>query len=390
MVDDLDGGARRSVEGPVPTRTSTGLPAGVWVRALLTRLPSTWRSRWSSPSTTRALPSSPSPSPVPRTSSIGRSGATARASVTASAARASRSTGSRPSGRCWSSRASSRRSSTSSPIRAASSSIRRMRRSSSAGSRPAPCRYSSAKPLMVVRGVRSSWLASATKRRIRSSERLAASSERRALASEAALAPKADSIWASMVLRARPSRPTSVRGSRSGTRRVRSPAAIAPAVCSISTSGRRLARTMAAPTAGQGQQHDQAHDQVDQPELAGGAVDPVEAGGHDHAAPVAPAAARRPASGRRRRLAGTVVTASPALASNQAGVVRHPGRLLALLEQARSPAPAQACRRRRGTGSGRGWAARLGPARARRSWAVAGRPSAGPPGWSWSSRRPTR
>ena len=133
-------------------------------------------------------------------------------------------------------------------MRAAWSSIRRIRRSSSAGSRDPPCRYSSAKPLMVVRGVRSSWLASATKRRIRSSERLAASSERRALASEAALAPKADSIWASMVLRARPSRPTSVRGSRSGTRRVRSPAAIALAVCSISTSGRRLARTMTAPT----------------------------------------------------------------------------------------------------------------------------------------------
>ena len=49
------------------------------------------------------------------------------------------------------------------------------------------------------------------------------SSERRAAASEAARAPKAASIWASMVLRARPSRPTSVRGSRSGTRRVRSP-----------------------------------------------------------------------------------------------------------------------------------------------------------------------
>ena len=151
-------------------------------------------------------------------------------------------------GRCWSRRASRRRSSTSRPMRAAWSSIRRIRRSSSAGSRDPPCRYSSAKPLMVVRGVRSSWLASATKRRIRSSERLAASSDRRALASEAALAPKAASIWASMVLRARPSRPTSVRGSRSGTRRVRSPAAIALAVCSISTRGRRLARTMTAPT----------------------------------------------------------------------------------------------------------------------------------------------
>src|SRR6266511_1394455 len=93
---------------------------------------------------------------------------------------------------------------------------------------------------MVVSGVRSSWLASATKRRIRSSDRLA-------VASEAARARNAASIWASVLLNARPSRPTSVRGSRSGTRRARSPAAMAPAVCSISARGRRLARTIAAP-----------------------------------------------------------------------------------------------------------------------------------------------
>ncbi len=93
---------------------------------------------------------------------------------------------------------------------------------------------------MVVSGVRSSWLASATKRRTRSSEP-------RAAASEAALAPKAASIWASMPLSAVPSRPISVRGSRSGTRLESWPAAMAPAVCSISTSGRRLARTIATP-----------------------------------------------------------------------------------------------------------------------------------------------
>ena len=158
--------------------------------------------------------------------------------------------------------------------------------------------------------MRSSWLASATNRRIRSSECRAASSERRALASEAALAPKADSIWASMVLRARPSRPTSVRGSRSGTRRVRSPAAIALAVCSMSTSGRRLARTMAAPTPARATSTTSADDQVDQPELAGGAVDPVQAGGHDHAAPGAvapwlhgdPPAAVAPGGGHGQRL----------------------------------------------------------------------------------------
>src|SRR5260370_447796 len=88
---------------------------------------------------------------------------------------------------------------------------------------------------MAVSGVRSSWLASATNCRIRSSDLRAASSD-------AARASKAVSIWASMLLSDRPSRPTSVRGSRSGTRRVRSPAAMAPAVTSISVSGRRLAR----------------------------------------------------------------------------------------------------------------------------------------------------
>ena len=70
----------------------------------------------------------------------------------------------------------------------------------------APWRCSSAKPRIEVSGVRSSWLASATNRRIRSSER-------RAVASDAARAPNAPSIWASMALSARPGRPISVRGS---------------------------------------------------------------------------------------------------------------------------------------------------------------------------------
>ena len=90
-------------------------------------------------------------------------------------------------------------------------------------------------------GVRSSWLASATNWRIRSSDR-------RAAASDLVRARNEDSIWASMAFSARPSRPTSVRGSWSGTRRDRSPAAMAPAVSSMSVSGRRLARTMATPT----------------------------------------------------------------------------------------------------------------------------------------------
>ena len=121
------------------------------------------------------------------------------------------------------------------------------------GSATAPCRYSSAKPRMVVSGVRSSWEASATNCRIRSSERRArasddwaasaalraAASADRAAASEAARAVKAASIWLSMALSARESRPSSVLGSASpasgsGTRRVRSPPAIAAAVCSIS------------------------------------------------------------------------------------------------------------------------------------------------------------
>ena len=46
-----------------------------------------------------------------------------------------------------------------------------MRLISISTSRAAPCRYSSAKPRIVVSGVRSSWLASVMNRRIRSSER---------------------------------------------------------------------------------------------------------------------------------------------------------------------------------------------------------------------------
>ena len=93
---------------------------------------------------------------------------------------------------------------------------------------------------MAVSGVRSSWLASAANCRIRLSDR-------RAVASDSAWALNAASMWASMMLSDRPRLPTSVRGSRSGTRRLRSPAAIAPAVCSISASGRMLVRTTATP-----------------------------------------------------------------------------------------------------------------------------------------------
>ena len=76
----------------------------------------TWRRRFSSPLTTT----------VPFDSYVtGRSGAAARRSSTAAPTSRERSTGSRSSGRPWSSRASSRRSSTSTPMRAAASSMRR-------------------------------------------------------------------------------------------------------------------------------------------------------------------------------------------------------------------------------------------------------------------------
>ncbi len=138
-----------------------------------------------------------------------RLGSIACASCTASLASASKSSRLCSSGRCTSSRASSSKSSTSKPIRLASLSIRD---SSMATSRAAPWRYNSANPRMVVSGVRSSWLASVMNRRIRSSEPRAVSAED----SEDATACW---IWVSIPLSAKESRPTSVRGSRSGTRR---------------------------------------------------------------------------------------------------------------------------------------------------------------------------
>ena len=69
------------------------------------------------------------------------------------------------------------------------------------------------------------------------------SSEDRAACSEAARSANAVSISVSIVLSAPDSWPTSVRGSATGTRWVRSPAAICAAVCSTARSGRRLART---------------------------------------------------------------------------------------------------------------------------------------------------
>ncbi len=84
-------------------------------------------------------------------------------------------------------------------------------------------------------GVRSSWLTSATNLRIR--------------ASDSCLVAKPCSIWVSMPLSERVSRPTSVPGAAgSGTRRVRSPAAIAAAVSSTRRSGASPARIATPPT----------------------------------------------------------------------------------------------------------------------------------------------
>ena len=212
--------------------------------------------------------------------------------------------------------------------------------------------------------------------------------ERRALASEAALAPKADSIWASMVLRARPSRPTSVRGSRSGTRRVRSPAAIALAVCSISTSGRRLARTMAAPTPARPRSTTRLTTRsmsrswrvvLSIPSrLAATTTLP-----RPRRAAAAPRTRQRPSppvAGHGDRLTG--------VGGQPGGVVGHLRRL-ALLERlvvgVDDLAGGVAVLDQ--VGAGRPPAGAVRPSR---SPPAARRPTAGPPAWSWLSRRPTR
>jgi FtsP/CotA-like multicopper oxidase with cupredoxin domain len=117
------------------TDTSMPVPDGVCTSALRSRLASTWRSWCASPRTEPSAPGS---------SAISRSGAVARASETASPASAARSTSVCGASAISSSRASVRRSSTSTPMRAASSSIRRIALSTSAGSRAAPMRNSSA------------------------------------------------------------------------------------------------------------------------------------------------------------------------------------------------------------------------------------------------------
>ena len=114
-------------------------------------------------------------------------------------------------------------------MRVASSSIRlrALRRPASSENPPRPS--SSAYPRMDVSGVRNSCDASATNWRRRSSE--------------ADFSENASSIWVNISFRATPRRPTSVSGLPSGTRRARSPDAMASAVPAIWRSGRRPRRT---------------------------------------------------------------------------------------------------------------------------------------------------
>ncbi len=100
----------------------------------------------------------------------------------------------------------------------------------------APSSASSANPRIVVSGVRSSWLASATNCRIRPSDS-------RACFSDSAWAAKASSMRVTMTLNEPASWSTSVLVAVSGTRRLRSPAAISCATSDMSESGLRLRRT---------------------------------------------------------------------------------------------------------------------------------------------------
>ena len=122
-------------------------------------------------------------------------------------------------------RAKSKRSSTRELMRIDSFSIRPSNSLVATSPCTAPWRCNSAKPRIAVSGVRNSWLASATKRRRRFSLVV------RAL--------NASSILVSIWLRLETNFPTSVLGFAIGIRADKSPAAIACAVSSTATSGRR-------------------------------------------------------------------------------------------------------------------------------------------------------
>ena len=211
-----------------PTRTTIRVLSPVCCSALLTRFVATWRSRSASPITvTGSNVSDASSSAASCTNLVGTRTCASR---TVSAATPSRSTGCRASGRSSSSRASRSRSLTSSRIRPTSLSMRPIASSSSGPGGVPPRRYSSANPCIDVNGVRSSCDASARNCRRR--------------CSDAVRACTAASTRLSIALRAEPSRPGSVCGSTSVTRRARSSVStISAAVCSIRVSGRRPMRT---------------------------------------------------------------------------------------------------------------------------------------------------
>ena len=205
------------------------MPAGVWVSALVTRLPTTWRSRASSPSTTSGRR---------RAADVQLDGAVRRDRVGRRAPRRGQHRAARPGPAAdrpllvQPGQQQQVLDEQAHPGRLVLDAAQHVGRVRSA----APCRYSSAKPRIVVSGVRSSCEASATNWRIRSSERTAR-------ASDACAGQERRLDLGQHRVQRGDSWPSSVRGSSSGTRRVRSPPAIAAAVRSISTSGRRLART---------------------------------------------------------------------------------------------------------------------------------------------------
>nr|RZI36526.1 hypothetical protein BJQ95_01087 [Cryobacterium sp. SO1] len=215
---------------PTRSRVDTVLAGGVCTRALESRFATSWCSRSRSPRTTTAL-SGTSASQV-------CSGAETLASFTAVSSRSARSTSSTC--RSWPSsrRASSSRSLTNELILLASDSMRASEYSVISGSSALSWRVSSAYPWMAASGVRNSWEASVTNRRIRRSV--------------AARTLSAVSTWSSSWLRASPTMPASVRGSVSAAAtRVEMPwsptssgsAVTSTAVSTTRASGRSARRT---------------------------------------------------------------------------------------------------------------------------------------------------
>ena len=237
----LSGGHARAGSPPpgppsapsVPTPMRTGVPGGVWATALPTRLVTTCRSRASSPSTGA------------RPGRAGRRGRSARpgGSGPGRAGRAGRRRPgcAGPSGAvqqvavpsCSSSWASSSRSSTSPVSRAASLSMRRMVRSTSAARQRA---HAVQLGEALDAGQRRAQLVADVR------------DEARILASDAARAANAVSICAEHPVERRGQPADLGAAAGSGTRRVRSPPAIAAAVSSIRRSGRRPRPTANQPT----------------------------------------------------------------------------------------------------------------------------------------------